>query len=337
VLRVVTVTVLTVSSRALIQACERMGIDSDDLLARAEVSRELLDDPDGRLPSAKVGELWALAHAASDDVDLALHAAEALPHGAYKVIDFLSWNAPSVGAALSAVSAYFPLINATAQLPLRRIDGCVLLDIVAPNAPAPLSRPYVEYALAAVFLRVREATRGALTLRAIHFAFPPPASKAEHERIFACPVRFDARRSGLEIEQQVWDMPNEKADGSLFAVLADHATTLLHRLPQQPPEIVEAQRAIHEQLRGGDPALDNVARELAVSPRTLQRRLKKVGVTYADLLDRTREGAAKRYLDDRGIAICEVAFLLGFAEQSSFNRAFKRWTGRTPNAYRRRR
>jgi AraC-like DNA-binding protein len=313
-----------------------MQIDTDQLLSKAHLSRQLLDDPDGRLSVDTVAKLWALAYDAADDADLALHAAEALPHGAYKVIDFLSWNAPTVGAALSQVSQYFPLINSAVRLPIQHVDDRVFLNVACPDDPAALSRGYVEYALAAVFLRVRAATQERLVLRAAHFAFPAPARFSEHERIFACPVRFGAVHSGLELERHVWDAPNDKADPTLFAVLVDHARSLMDKVPHEAMEVVEVRRAIGEQLKGGDPALDNVAQQLSLSPRTLQRRLKKQGVTYAELLDRMREGAAKGYLHDNSIAICEVAYLLGFAEQSSFNRAFKRWTGGTPSSYRRR-
>jgi AraC-like DNA-binding protein len=72
-----------------------------------------------------------------------------------------------------------------------------------------------------------------------------------------------------------------------------------------------------------------------MSPRTLQRRLADEGMLFNDLLDELRLRAAKTYLAQRDIAGAEVAYLLGFAEQSSFNHAFKRWTGRTPTEFRR--
>ena len=85
----------------------------------------------------------------------------------------------------------------------------------------------------------------------------------------------------------------------------------------------------------GSPRLESIARTLAMSPRTLQRRLADDGVVFNDVLDEMRLRAAKRYLAKRDVAGAEVAYLLGFAEQSSFNHAFKRWTGQTPTEYRR--
>jgi len=121
----------------------------------------------------------------------------------------------------------------------------------------------------------------------------------------------------------------------VFGVLADHARIPKQQIPQEPPGVSEVRRAIVEQLEGGEPSLERVAKQLAMSPRTLQRRLHEHSLRYADLLDSTREGAARSYLTDRQVSVAEVVYLLGFAEQSSFNRAFKRWTGKAPTEYRR--
>lgn len=325
---------LAVSSRALVGACTQLGIDSDRLLEDIGVTRSELDDPDARISADSARALWARAYQLSGDPDLALRAAEALPIGAYRVIDFLAWNAPTVGAALTQVSTYFPIINSLVALPIRDLGREFELGIECPSRPATLSRPYVEYTFAAVFLRTREVTGGVLKLSGVEFAFPAPSSVSEHERIFRCPVRFGALKSRLVVSHQSWAAINQQAASDLFAVLEAHAQMLLRQVPQEAPELLEVRRSIFTQLRGGDPSLEVVAKALATSPRTLQRRLKAHGVRYSDLLDTMREGTAKGYLHDAQISIAEAAYLLGFSEQSAFTRAFKRWTGSSPNEYR---
>ncbi|MBN1261679.1 MAG: helix-turn-helix transcriptional regulator, partial [Anaerolineae bacterium] len=88
-------------------------------------------------------------------------------------------------------------------------------------------------------------------------------------------------------------------------------------------------------VRGEKPCIANVAQELAISVRHLQNQLQREGMTYRLLLERLRKEAALTYLEDSGVPICDVAFLLGFADQSVFNHAFKRWTGISPGVYRR--
>ena len=328
-------TVLAVSSRALLDSCARLGLDPAAILAPVGIERETIDDPDGRLPIEQVAALWRRAYQVSGDPDLALHAAESLRFGAYRVIDYLAASAPTVGVAIAQVSAYFPIINSAVRLPVSEGPDEIRLGIVCPGDPAALSRPYVEYTFAAVFLRVREAVNVHFRLQGVDLAFAEPASSREHQRIFACPVRFGAAENALRIDRAAWNTASTRADPDLFGVLADHARMLERIVPKEPSDVLEVRKVIVEELKGGDPSLARVAKRMAMSARTLQRRLRERGIRYAELLDSTRASAAKSYLKDRQVSLAEVAYLLGFAEQSSFNRAFKRWTGKAPTEYRR--
>jgi AraC-like DNA-binding protein len=327
----VTDTILTVSSRALLAACERLGIDTDRLLDAAGVTRAVIDDPDARIAVTQARSLWAAAYAASGDPDLSLHAAEALPFGAYKVVDYLSAAAPTIGDALGKIARYFPLVNTAVEL---RIEAQGL-EVVSVSEAAPLTRPYVEYTLAAVYLRTRATTAAGYALDRVELAFAAPPSHAEHERIFGCPVRFGAAHNRMTLAAGAWTTPMVRADLSLFQLLDEHAALLLQRLPAGSDLPRDVCAAISAELRGGDPSLEHVATKLAMSPRTLQRRLQDLGASYSDLLDDMRRSASTAYLEDRDLSLGEVAYLLGFAEQSSFTRAFRRWTGQTPTEYRR--
>ena len=186
-------------------------------------------------------------------------------------------------------------------------------------------------------MRSRRALGVPYRLRKLELTHPAPSSIAEHERVFECPVRFGAAACRMVIDRAVWETPTANLNPPVFEVLRDHASLLLERLPQAGGHGSVVRAAIRRELRGGDPSLEHVAKQLAMSPRTLQRRLRDLGESYADLLDEVRHAAATVYLDDREIALSEVAYLLGFSEQSSFTRAFKRWTGVTPSEYRGRR
>src|SRR3954468_10523098 len=111
-------TVLTVSSRALIAACVRLGLDTESLLRAAGISRETLDDPDARIEGNQASALWMKAYELSGDPVLSLHAAEACPLGAYKVIHYIAANASTVGEAFRYSARYFPLINTAITLPI---------------------------------------------------------------------------------------------------------------------------------------------------------------------------------------------------------------------------
>ncbi len=132
-------TVLSVSSRAMITACERLGVDTDALLRAAGVSRTTLDDPDARLDARQVSTLWTKAYELTGDPVLSLHAAEACPIGAYKVIDYMGANAATVGEAFLYPSRYFKLINTAIRLPIDESGDPVTFDVVDESGGAPES------------------------------------------------------------------------------------------------------------------------------------------------------------------------------------------------------
>lgn len=319
----------------MIEACARLGLDTAQILEAAKLDAAVLQDPDARLPLEQVEALWRKAYELSGDPNLALHAIEQLPFGSYRVIDFLASSAPTVGAALAKVADYFPIINGVVRLPYAIGEREVTFAVEAPTRPATITRPYAEYVLAAVFLRTRIATNQRFPLMRVEFSHPQPADIREHERIFECPVMFGADACRMVIARDVWDTPRTGGNPDLFSVLDAHARMLLEQRPGPPGITGRVRDAIEAELRGGDPKLESIAKRLAMSPRTLQRRLRDEGAVFNDVLDAMRFQAAKSYLAPGDIAATEVAYLLGFAEPSSFNRAFKRWSGRTPTDYRR--
>lgn len=328
--------VLTVSSRALVTACDRLGLDTDALIQAAGVDRERLEDPDGRLVGTEVSALWAKAYELSGDPVLSLHAAEACPIGAYKVIDYISANARDVGEAFRLAARYFKLINTAVRLPIDESGDPVTFDVISESGgAAAISRPYAEYCLAVYVLHVRGTTGIEFPVQRVSFTHPRPADTREHERIFGCPVEFEAVHNRLYIERSAWELRTKDPQIGVFQVLIEHADLLLAKLPPGPDLIGRTRRAISERLRGGDPSLASVARELGMSERSLQRHLRELGYSFNNLADEVRHATARLYLEQPDMALAEISYLLGFADQSAFNRAFKRWTGSTPAQARR--
>ena len=320
----------------MLDACARLGLDTAQILQAAKLDPATVQDPDARIPVERVEALWQKAYELSKDPNLALHAVDVLQFGSYRIVDFLAANAPTIGAALAKISDYFPLIHSAIRLPYAVRDSQVTFGVEAPSRPSTITRPIAEYTLAAVFVRLRKATNEPFHLMRVEFSQPRPADISEHERVFDCPIRFDAAACQMVIDRAVWDTPRTGGDPALFSLLDAHARMLLEQRPGIDDIVGRVRESIEAELRGGNPKLESVAKRLAMSPRTLQRRLRDRGVPFNDVLDAMRFRAARSYLSQRDIAGMEVAYLLGFAEQSSFNRAFKRWSGQTPTEYRRR-
>lgn len=169
-------------------------------------------------------------------------------------------------------------------------------------------------------------------------AAPDATLMPAYERLFGAPVHFDAPYTGARFPASVLDRPVPNADPSLFGVLASHAERLLAARAQPATRgIADAVRAqIAGNLAQDRARLADVAAALGCTPRTLQRRLAEAGTSYQHELDAIRRQLVEPYLRDPAITLTEVAFLLGYREQSSFNHAFRDWHGTTPAAWRQR-
>jgi AraC-like DNA-binding protein len=131
------------------------------------------------------------------------------------------------------------------------------------------------------------------------------------------------------------EAPLVSSDPSLLAILTRAAEELQKRAPGESGIVPQVARILRDVLREEEANVDQVAKRLGMTSRSLQRRLKDEGTTFQAVRDDTRHALARRYLDDR-LSIAEISFLLGFSEPSAFFRAFKRWTGTTPIEARRR-
>jgi AraC-like DNA-binding protein len=203
---------------------------------------------------------------------------------------------------------------------------------MADGRPAPPI--FVEYTFAALTSRMRVRTRPGMALKRVEFRRPPPRDRAPFETLFLAPVSFDRSGDWLCFSDEEWAAPTERGDESLARLMEEHARILAERLPGPRMRIVsDVRQAILEALPE-NPSADEVARSLHLSTRTLQRKLAGAGASFSEVSEGVRSELAKEYLSDRGVRISEVAFLLGFSEQSSFNRAFRRWTGQPPRRWR---
>ena len=309
-------------------------MDVAALLADAGLREDEVEQADGRLRGECVGTLWRLALERSPDPNLALHAATAVPFGAYRVIDFLAASSPTVGESIARVARYFPLINSALEFRITEERDEVRAELVSAHGPRGLPRPYVEYALAVTVLHCRYATGVAFPLARVEVAFPAAGSLAEHEQVFGCPVKAGREANQFVLARRAWELANQVASAELLRTLEEHADRLLATL--RGGEVVETAVARHlmVELRGGDPSLETIAKRMGMSPRTLQRRLQLEQSSFNDILDRTRKHFASCYLQERGLQLTEIAYLLGFSEQSAFTRAFQRWYGVSPTQYR---
>ncbi len=329
--------VLAVSCRALIAACEKLGASGDALLAQAGIEKRVIDDPDGRVTPAQVMGIWEAAYATIGDPCLSLHVAEHVPKGAYRVLEYVIGSAPTIGAGFEKISEYFPWIDTSVQLPIERSGDLWAFGVDAGVSAELTPRQAMEFTFATCLRKVREESGVSFSPVRIEMACSAPTDiegyEGEIARLFCCPLVFESERNVMLFDDGTWQTPSNAADAPLLSILEEQAQQLLSSVHDTSSLSVDVKRILTE--RGVSLSLNEVAKELAVSSRTLQRRLRESGVVFADLATEVREQMARQLLRQKTVSVAEVAYLLGFSDQSSFTRAFKRWTGETPAAFRR--
>ena len=315
--------------RVMTGGLEQLGYDSAALLAAAGLSGIDLDDPDGRISCEAIGQLLAHAQQLQVTPNLALELARLTPIGAYPLLDYLILTSDTVGAGVRQLGCYRQLIGDPFAIVVDESVDPVRVEMS--GKPAPFN---AEYTASLMVLHFRNETDGRFAAASVRFQHEPDEA-AGFERVLGCPVRIRAPWSGITVMHAVWELPLRRRDPVLRQVLEAQANGILATLPKRTGVALELQRALASQVAGGDTGIAAMARRLAMSSRTLQRRLAAEGVSYQELLDEARKEAAGRHISEPTLAICEVAYLLGYSEPAPFHRAFKRWYGTTPDLFRR--
>jgi AraC-like DNA-binding protein len=171
----------------------------------------------------------------------------------------------------------------------------------------------------------------------VELEYPRPEHASAIEAFFGVPCRFGSGRNALVTHVTSLDIPSKTADSRLHAVLARHAQDLVERTPRPARFSDRVRELVAQELNGGNPSLESIAARLKMSSSTVRRRLREEGITHRELTDDLRKQLAHRYLNDPELTVTQVAFVLGFSRLSAFTKAFQRWSGTSPAAYRRRR
>jgi AraC-like DNA-binding protein len=315
--------------------CEVVGLPRDGIAGSGSGDGNRDRDRDGEVAYDVVTALWQAAAKLTGDDAFGIHAAEGAPAGVFDVVEYAALTSLTVRDAIGRLCRYQRLLTEVVTF---SCQGTVLrLRYRLGANRLPPSRHASEYLLASVVRKLRAETAAAQPMR-IRFRHAAPAGKAalaELRRVFACEVEFGAVLDEIGFSREALAATLERADPALRAILDRHAVALLERLPAGELFSARVGNWLSGRLADGA-TLAGAARHFRLSERGLQRRLAAERDSFEQLLERTRRGEAARLLGDPQRSVADVAAALGFSEPSAFHRAFKRWHGVTPVAYRKR-
>jgi len=316
------------------KAAQRYGLDREELMAQAGFGPAELDDPDSRVPLGKIWNVWRIMIDQTGDPALGLHLGAETEVRELGLVGYAAYHSQTLRAAFERIARYSRIVNEA--LVARMIDDEDRGTFAVERAPRLDSlRHPIDGRMASALAVARELTGVDLTPLEVRLPYPRPEDLSEHRRVFRCPVQFDQSESMLVFRKVDLDRHVVHADETLTGYLDKLAEDSLETLSADVSFRHRVRRAIWSELSGGKPNVRQIAMQLGVSPRTLQRRLEEEHTSFAAELDSLRHETASRLLQDNQLAVYEIAFLLGYSEPSTFYRAFRRWKRVSPHEFRR--
>lgn len=325
--------------QGLLDYLTRRGVDRAKLLERVRLSPSLLAQRDQRIAASTYLELLGHGVRLTGDEQLGLHLGEAVRPGYYGVLGYLIMSCATLADALHRQARYAALVGNLGQVGLDDEPPRAGLEPQVAHSWQPLlpqqQRQLSEETLAGWVTFGHWISGLDIPPTEVRFQHAAPADTAEYHRIFRCPVLFDQADNALVFAKRLLATPLGQADAQVRLMLDAYADRLLGEIQQGHSVLDRARLELSRQLPEVGADLQQIAARLALSPRTLQRRLREAGLSFNQLVDETRQQLVLHYLRDPALELTEIAFLVGFSEPGSLARAFRRWTGQSPGEYRR--
>ncbi|SEK17106.1 MULTISPECIES: AraC family transcriptional regulator [unclassified Variovorax] len=317
---------------ALWEGMKRVGLSRAAVLARARLPMRVVQDK-APISTQQFFALWHAMHEASDESGFGLRMATELD-GAVMPPSFLAaCHARDYRDALQRV-ARFKRLCAPEQVLLSEEGERCEVRMHWPHAGSEAVPPALaDASLASILELGRRGTGFHLVPSCVELTRAAGDATA-HERYFGCRVRFGASQDRMVLHKADLDRPFLSYNAELLEILVPELESRLEKQSISESLGEQIQWILRRRLTAGRPDIRSVASELAMSERSLQRRLSDEGLSFQALLSQTRHQLALEHLADTGLSLVEVAFMLGYEDQNSFFRAFRQWEERTPSEWR---
>jgi AraC-like DNA-binding protein len=321
-------------SRLAIAHLKSAGVPELPVLRRVGLTPGVIADPEERLSVRSQITLLEEAAIALQDDCLGLTLARDFDPRELGLLYYVMASSQTLGDALKRVARYSQITNEA--LVIRYQEGNRLSIVLSySGVPRHLDRHQIEFCMFAVLRICRVLTGHDLVPQHFSIAHHRSQGTAEMSRFIGTKVEFGADTDEIALNSNARELPVIHADPYLNNLLLKYCEAAhTDRRGNESQLRTRVENAISSLLPHGRVVVDNVARSLGMSKRTLARKLSDEGLDFTEVLQQLRRDLAVRYLDDPKLHISKIAWLLGFSEVSAFTHAFKRWTGKTPSQMR---
>jgi AraC-like DNA-binding protein len=313
-------------------AALHLGVARNEVLAAAGLGATDLQAE--RWPIDHITRLWRAAVLCTQDAGFGLKAGALVGPASFNLVGDLLESAPSLRASIALVQQYQRLISDGGHFQMIAGETATWLVYHPRQGALAFSPHQIEAVLAAVVAFARWVTTRPVRPRAVQFNQARIGPLQGYREVFQCPVDFEQAFSGVLLDNAMLDAALPQADAQLAQMHHQYAQARLQALSSAEPLAPQLRAWIVRRLPLGLPTRVQAAQALGLSERTLARRMQAQGLSFSALLDEARRDAALHAVAHTDRALGDIGQSLGFAEPSTFWRAFRRWTGGTPQAWR---
>ncbi|PKF34005.1 AraC family transcriptional regulator [Acinetobacter proteolyticus] len=313
------------------QTMQKMNLDAAAIFARVHLPDQ---PPDKfvRRDNATQRRFWQAAQQISQDSDIGLHVGHHIPPFRGQVVEYLFLSSPTFGEGLKRTIRYQALLTDAMSFQLDIINETTAM-ISGLNHPV---RHYLECAIGILLNFLKYISDGTFIALEIGLPYLNGADQEEYQKIWGCPVKLDKSNGYICFNATQLNTPSPAYEAELLKVHEHHAASQLELLNKHQL-IYEIEKILASGLlESGEFDQNSVAQHLNRSARSLRADLQLLNTSYEKVIAHYRERLARRLLSQTQESIDQIVYLTGFSEPSAFSRAFKRWTGETPTAYRQR-
>lgn len=313
-------------TRAISAALNSLGLEMPDT-AHKIVSGI---DESQRVPIGVQEQLWLALQEAYPDPLLGVRLGRAMHSSQMGLVGYLLMTQKTLGAAIEQLLIYHPLVGEGGQFELRR--GAHHVDLCYQPNFLRCARLRVETVLSACLSQTRNMTGQPFRAQSVQLAYPAPslAIQQQYQQILQTPVQFNAPVSSIRLRPQDLEIPLVAADQQVMARLQPEADALLRALTHKSLQL----QVSHLLQQEPQLSREQVASRLCISPRHLGRKLLEEKASFRAIQDQVRSHYARQWLHQGDLNNAEIAAALGYCDESAFGKAFRRWTGMSPRAYR---
>jgi len=325
-------TTLSSWARVVCKAIDDKGVDSTQLLTLAEISPDVFNNPEGRIPVSKMSRLWELAVDATGDDAFGLSVPPFVQPTTFHALGFSLMVSATLRDAWQRTERYYKVVSDVLDVRIEEYETeSALCYVTIPGKK--YAKEAIDAFIATMIHLSTGITGGSAKPIRIEFERAEPTNRTRFETTFPCDIYFDTGRNKIFFTNEDLDHPLATANRDIALKNDEVVQSYLSRLLKQSLAKQVTEKIIIS-LSMGEPNQEIIAKSLHMSSRSLQRKLKEETTSFRQLLEDVRKGLAKNYLASSQYSVIEIAFQLGFQDPSNFTRAFKRWFSLSPSAFR---